>query len=338
VSSASAIDDRCRRNDRASRIARAAWRGSSILGITAADRLAAPLPAWHDRNAVWRQEPFRIFFPLGIALAWVGIGHWAAYAAGWISTYSCTAHGLVQIQGFLLAFALGFLLTAIPAARRARRHRALRIVAGGAGARRPTAAAFLGRWWVAEGVTLPCSPASSDSRAADLSRRVPGVGRRPLRAAAARPRLRDGRRRARRVGSAPGVPSARWCSVACSSRKGRSSASSWARAPSSCRPHERRKPAARSGTSPASRASRRPICAPGSPSSARFSPKRLAAIASRGVRGLVVAATLARGAGLGNPLAVTGTNRRVARPAAWLVPAGRSWPGSFPTIACRRCM
>jgi len=65
-------------------------------------------------EVVWRREPFRIFFPLGIALAWIGIGHWVAYAAGWIGTYSCTAHGLVQIQGFLLAFALGFLLTAIP--------------------------------------------------------------------------------------------------------------------------------------------------------------------------------------------------------------------------------
>ncbi|MGH7895735.1 MAG: NnrS family protein [Candidatus Binatia bacterium] len=63
---------------------------------------------------MWRREPFRLFFPLGTALAWVGVGHWVAYWAGWIGTYSCLAHGLVQTQGFLLAFATGFLLTAIP--------------------------------------------------------------------------------------------------------------------------------------------------------------------------------------------------------------------------------
>jgi uncharacterized protein involved in response to NO len=65
-------------------------------------------------GGVWRREPFRVFFPLGVALAWLGVGHWVAYWAGWIAEYSCAAHGLVQIHGFLLAFALGFLLTAIP--------------------------------------------------------------------------------------------------------------------------------------------------------------------------------------------------------------------------------
>ena len=61
-----------------------------------------------------QREPFRLFFPLGTALAWMGVGHWILYAAGATSTYSCLAHGLVQTQAFLLSFAVGFLLTALP--------------------------------------------------------------------------------------------------------------------------------------------------------------------------------------------------------------------------------
>lgn len=62
----------------------------------------------------WRSEPFRLFFPLGVLLAWVGIGHWLLYATGVTATYSCQLHGLVQMQGFMMAFAFGFLWTAIP--------------------------------------------------------------------------------------------------------------------------------------------------------------------------------------------------------------------------------
>jgi len=65
-------------------------------------------------NVAWRNEPFRLFFPLGVVLAWVGIGHWLLYAAGVTATYSCQFHGLVQTQAFLMAFAVGFLLTALP--------------------------------------------------------------------------------------------------------------------------------------------------------------------------------------------------------------------------------
>jgi uncharacterized protein involved in response to NO len=63
---------------------------------------------------VLRREPFRLFFPLGIALAWGGVGHWLTYATGLTTTYSCNAHALVQVQGFILSFATGFLFTAIP--------------------------------------------------------------------------------------------------------------------------------------------------------------------------------------------------------------------------------
>jgi uncharacterized protein involved in response to NO len=63
---------------------------------------------------VWQREPFRLFFPLGVLLGAAGAGHWLLYAVGLTSTYSCMAHGSIQMQAFLMAFAAGFLLTALP--------------------------------------------------------------------------------------------------------------------------------------------------------------------------------------------------------------------------------
>jgi len=76
----------------------------------AACRDVQPTPA----PSRWQQEPFRLFFPLGVLLAWVGVGHWLLYTLGVTATYSCLGHGFVQLEGFLVAFASGFLLTAIP--------------------------------------------------------------------------------------------------------------------------------------------------------------------------------------------------------------------------------
>lgn len=67
-----------------------------------------------DGGGLWRREPFRIFFPLGVVLAWLGVGHWLLYATGLSTSYSCQLHGLIQVQAFLMAFAVGFLLTALP--------------------------------------------------------------------------------------------------------------------------------------------------------------------------------------------------------------------------------
>lgn len=61
-----------------------------------------------------RSEPFRFFFPLGVVLSWFGVGHWLFYALGFTATYSCEVHGLIQTEAFLMAFAVGFLLTALP--------------------------------------------------------------------------------------------------------------------------------------------------------------------------------------------------------------------------------
>ena len=81
------------------------------------DQLAAgcgSLAASTADISVWRSEPFRFFFPLGVILAWIGVGHWLLYATGVAATYSCMFHGLIQMQAFMMAFAIGFLLTALP--------------------------------------------------------------------------------------------------------------------------------------------------------------------------------------------------------------------------------
>lgn len=61
-----------------------------------------------------RSEPFRIFFPVGIVLGFIGVSHWGWYYSGLTDTYSCNYHGLMQIQGFEMAFVAGFTMTALP--------------------------------------------------------------------------------------------------------------------------------------------------------------------------------------------------------------------------------
>lgn len=66
------------------------------------------------RAPLWRREPYRLLFPLGVILAWVGVGKWLLLAAFGVGTYSSVGHAITQVQGFLMCFAAGFLLTAIP--------------------------------------------------------------------------------------------------------------------------------------------------------------------------------------------------------------------------------
>jgi len=98
----------------------------------------------------WRPEPFRVFFPLGVLLAWIGIGHWLLYAIGVTTTYSCLLHGLVQMQGFMMAFAFGFLWTAVPRRTGTAPATPAELVAAVAGLLLTVAGAVAERWSVAE--------------------------------------------------------------------------------------------------------------------------------------------------------------------------------------------
>lgn len=61
-----------------------------------------------------RSEPYRLFFPMAGVLAWVGVTHWFLLAIGASAEYRSIFHALVQIQGVMTCFALGFLFTFVP--------------------------------------------------------------------------------------------------------------------------------------------------------------------------------------------------------------------------------
>ena len=61
-----------------------------------------------------RREPYLVLFPLGALLAWAGVLHWFLHAVGVLEDFRPVFHSLVQIQGFLMCFAVGFLYTMIP--------------------------------------------------------------------------------------------------------------------------------------------------------------------------------------------------------------------------------
>ncbi len=65
----------------------------------------------------WRREPYIVFFPLGLLISWAGVGRWLTIAlTGRYEDYVAVYifHGIAQIEGFLLSFAIGFLFTMIP--------------------------------------------------------------------------------------------------------------------------------------------------------------------------------------------------------------------------------
>ncbi len=62
-----------------------------------------------------QSEPYRLLFPMGIMLALLGIGVWIPFYF-WPTSfpYPGQGHSVIQIQGFLLCFILGFLTTMLP--------------------------------------------------------------------------------------------------------------------------------------------------------------------------------------------------------------------------------
>lgn len=60
------------------------------------------------------REPYRVLFPLGAVLGFAGVAHWLLHALGVLADFRPVFHTVTQIQGFLMCFALGFLLTMLP--------------------------------------------------------------------------------------------------------------------------------------------------------------------------------------------------------------------------------
>lgn len=70
-----------------------------------------------ERPRFWslcREEPFRVFFPVGLLVGISGVSLWPLYFTGIHKFYPGVMHGRMMIQGFLMAFIMGFLGTAAP--------------------------------------------------------------------------------------------------------------------------------------------------------------------------------------------------------------------------------
>lgn len=59
-------------------------------------------------------EPFRIFFPTGLALSVAGVSLWPLFYMGWIKFPPMVPHARLMIEGFAGAFIIGFMGTALP--------------------------------------------------------------------------------------------------------------------------------------------------------------------------------------------------------------------------------
>ncbi|MDP3849328.1 MAG: NnrS family protein [Luteolibacter sp.] len=71
----------------------------------------------HAMKRVWRmvlEEPYRVFFPLGILAGIWGVMLWPMLYAGLLRFYPGEAHTRIMIEGFMGAFVMGFLGTAFP--------------------------------------------------------------------------------------------------------------------------------------------------------------------------------------------------------------------------------
>jgi uncharacterized protein involved in response to NO len=61
-----------------------------------------------------REEPYRLFFPLGILASIWGVMMWPLLYGGWLPFYPGEAHTRIMIECFMGAFVAGFLGTAFP--------------------------------------------------------------------------------------------------------------------------------------------------------------------------------------------------------------------------------
>lgn len=70
-----------------------------------------PQPPLIDRL---RDEPFRVFFPLGVLASIWGVMLWPAHYAKWVGWWPAEAHARLMVVGFVGCFIAGFLGTAGP--------------------------------------------------------------------------------------------------------------------------------------------------------------------------------------------------------------------------------
>ena len=72
------------------------------------------MPKYERPIDLFCQEPFRIFFPVGLLLGVIGVSLWILYYAGITALYPGVSHARLMIEGFIASFVIGFLGTAGP--------------------------------------------------------------------------------------------------------------------------------------------------------------------------------------------------------------------------------
>lgn len=111
---------------------------------------------------LWR-EPWRILFPLGTALAWLGVLPWLLFSLRLehavqplygILGYRAFVHPLSELEGFLSCFGLGLLFTLLPRATGSAPPRAVHVATGLLAPLFAVALTAAGRWEAAQVATV----------------------------------------------------------------------------------------------------------------------------------------------------------------------------------------
>src|SRR5260370_11110328 len=92
------------------------WMSAANLAVEifSRRRFAAGMQNREPSIQLFCEEPFRVFFPIGLILGIVGVSLWPLYYSGFVNTYPATAHARLMIEGFMASFIIGFLGTAGP--------------------------------------------------------------------------------------------------------------------------------------------------------------------------------------------------------------------------------
>ncbi len=67
-----------------------------------------------NRLTLVRHGPYRLFFPMGIVYGILGVGHWLLWSVGYLQESNSFLHAMLQTEGFLASFVIGFFTTAMP--------------------------------------------------------------------------------------------------------------------------------------------------------------------------------------------------------------------------------
>lgn len=108
-------------------------------------------PGWVDELC---RNPYRLLFPLGVALSWAGVSHWLLHATGLFLDYRPRFHAMVQTQGFMTCMAIGFLFTMIPRRTGTAAPRPWQLLLATAGPVAVVLAAWQSQWILAQAVWL----------------------------------------------------------------------------------------------------------------------------------------------------------------------------------------